>query len=104
MEHVIDAEVRTQVGKGNNKRLRRNGKMPAVVYGHEEPLSIALDERNFIQEFKTISESTIVRLKLGKESRDVLVRDFQEDVLTGRVLHVDFYEIEKGKGFLPGGL
>ncbi|AFG37931.1 50S ribosomal protein L25 [Spirochaeta africana] len=97
MEHVIVAEKRTEVGKGPNNRLRAAGRIPAVVYGHDDAFSVSMDERDFMREFKVVSESTILNLKVGKEKRDVLIKDYQEDVITGRVLHVDFYEVEAGK-------
>lgn len=97
MEHVITAEKRTETGKGPNNRLRSSGKIPAVVYGHSDAVSIALNERDFSREFHKVSESTILNLKFDKQNLEVLIKDYQEDVITGRILHVDFYEIEKGK-------
>ncbi len=97
MENVVVAESRTEVGKGANGRLRRAGKLPAVMYGHAGAQSIVLDEREFGLAFKNTSESTILKLKIGKKESDVLIKDYQEDVLSGRLLHVDFFEIERGK-------
>ncbi len=83
--------------KGPNRQLRRAGKIPAVIYGHTQPLSVAVDEHEFKTKFRRISESTIIQLNGDKKAHDVLVRDWQTDVLTGRVIHLDFYEIDKDK-------
>jgi len=83
--------------KGPNRQLRRSGKIPAVIYGHTQPLSVAVDEREFKTKFHRISENTIIQLNGDQKPHDVLVRDWQADVLTGRVIHLDFYEIDKDK-------
>ncbi len=96
-QKTLTAVQRVGTKKGAARRLRKMGKIPAVVYGHNEPMNISVDEHEFIFKFNTISESTIIRLNLDDKSHDVLIRDFQENAITGRVLHIDFYEIEKGK-------
>lgn len=83
--------------KGPNRQLRRSGKIPAVVYGHATPLSVAVDEHEFKTKFHRVSENTIIQLNGDEKAHEVLVRDWQTDVLTGRIIHIDFYEIEKGK-------
>lgn len=83
--------------KSANRQLRRAGKIPAIIYGSVQPVAVAIDEREFKTQFQRISENTIIQLKGDEKPRDVLVRDWQTDVLTGRVIHIDFYEIEKGR-------
>jgi large subunit ribosomal protein L25 len=89
--------LRKETKKGPSRRLRRVGKIPSIVYGHNEPICIAVDEHEFNTKFKTISESTIITLKSDERSYDVLVKDYQEDTIRGKIVHIDFYEIEKGK-------
>jgi len=88
---------REQTKKQAARALRRAGKIPAVVYGHNAPQAIAVDEQEFSTKFSRVSENTIIKLKLGEDSHDVLIRDFQENIINGKILHIDFYEIEKGK-------
>jgi large subunit ribosomal protein L25 len=83
--------------KGANRRLRRTGKIPAVIYGHKGPLSVAVDESEFATQFHRISENTIVQLTGDNTPHDVLVRDFQTDVISGKITHIDFYEIDQSK-------
>ncbi len=96
-QKTVIAEKRDQVKKGTAGRLRRAGKIPAVVYGRGNSLPISLDGHDFQMQFKTVSENTIINLKVGEKDYDVLVKDYQEDILTGKILHIDFYEVEKGK-------
>lgn len=84
-------------GKSVNRSLRRNGEIPCVIYGHNEPVSVAISAQEFNTKFKVVSENVIIKLAVDKNSYDVLVKDFQEDIITGKVMHIDFFEIEKGK-------
>ena len=90
-------EKRENNGKRSNWRLRRTGKIPAVIYGHQKPIAICVNEHEFNTKFKAISENIIIELKLGDKKYNTLVKDYQEDILSGKILHLDFYEIEKGK-------
>jgi large subunit ribosomal protein L25 len=96
-QKTLNASERKKLGKGEAGRLRRLGQIPAVIYGHREPLAVAVDEREFGTKFHRISESTIIRLNLGGQEREVLIRDFQEDVINGRITHIDFYEVDKDR-------
>ncbi len=93
----LNVEARQGGGKGVAGRLRSTGKIPAVIYGHTSPTSIAVDAHEFRSAFKRITENTIVELLLGGAVHEVLVKDYQRDNITGQILHVDFYEFEKGK-------
>jgi large subunit ribosomal protein L25 len=88
---------RTAKSKSLNRKLRRTGQIPAIIYGHNKPVSISLDEHEFISKFKDMPENVIINLDMGSKKFDVLIKDFQEDVLKGTITHIDFYEIEKGK-------
>ena len=83
--------------KGPAKQLRKEGKIPAVVYGHAAPLHISVDAREFSKKFRVVTENTIIILDMGGKQTEVLVKDLQEDIITETVKHIDFYEIEKGK-------
>jgi large subunit ribosomal protein L25 len=93
----LNVEMRQGGGKSVAGRLRATGKIPAVIYGHTTPTSITVDAREFRTAFKRITQNTIVALHLPGGVHEVLVKDYQRDNLTGQVLHVDFYEFEKGK-------
>lgn len=98
MEHKsLSAAPRKEIRKGVTRSLRRSGQIPAVMYGHAGVSTVSVDAREFGQKFKRITENTIVSLSFEGKSHDVLVKDFQEDALTGNITHIDFFEIESGK-------
>lgn len=94
---TLTAFERTEFRKSATKKLRKAGRIPAVIYGSEHPASIAIDAHEFHKKFHTISENTIITIKSDSSSWDVLVKDFQEDLLNDEILHIDFYEIEQGR-------
>jgi len=96
-QKTLSAAARSELKTGAARRLRRAGKIPAVIYGHREPVSVTLDALEFGREFKIISESQIVQITVDGEHYDCLIKDYQEDILTGAVEHIDFFEIEAGK-------
>jgi len=93
----LNVESRQGGGKSVAGRLRREGKIPAVIYGHTSPTPIAIDAHEFRNAFKRITGNTIVELHMPGGVHEVLVKDYQRDNLSGQILHVDFYEFEKGK-------
>ncbi len=96
-EKHLTAELRKEFKKGAARRLRRDGRIPGIVYGHDEPIPISISGREFRKEFHTISESTLIRLAVDGKERQVLVKEYQEDIIKGDLLHIDFYEVEMGK-------
>jgi large subunit ribosomal protein L25 len=96
-QKTLNAESRVELRKGASRRLRRSGKIPAILYGHSGTAPITIDAHEFSQTFKQMSENTIINLQIGKQAYDVLLKDFQEDIIKGSITHIDFYEIERGK-------
>ena len=101
----LQAEPRRVLGK-KVKLLRRQGLVPANMYGHgRESVAMQLPERLVVQKVARASGSTLFSLELnGGESQTVLVKALQRHPTTGRVLHVDFYQVamtEKLKANVP---
>ncbi len=95
---ILKAEKRTEHGKVAAKRMRNAGVIPAVMYdGKGVPVSLAVNERDFMKLFKNVTESTIVKLEIGSEDYEVFIKDYQHNIVTDRIQHVDFYEVERGK-------
>jgi large subunit ribosomal protein L25 len=94
---TLNVQAREGRKKGMAGRLRASGKIPAIIYGHTQPTAITVDAREFRTAFKRITENTIVQLLMPEGTHEVLVKDYQRDNLTGEILHIDFYEFEKGK-------
>ncbi len=91
------AEIRQADGKGPARRLRRSGKIPAILYGEGEPMPLAIDAREWMTEFRHATGNTIIKLKIDGQDQDVLVKDIQDDILSERVIHIDFYAIHAGR-------
>ncbi len=92
----LKARQRTDTGKQVVKALRRNGGLPAVVYGSgESSTPLTLDYREF-EGFlrKTRGESVVINLEIeGMEDKKALLRDIQRDYLRNQLLHADFQQI-----------
>jgi large subunit ribosomal protein L25 len=92
-EIVLQAEPRTVIGK-QNRALRREGRLPAILYGsHIEPTPISLDMHSASMILPTITSSQFIIIDLGKEQHSVLVRERQRHPVRGELLHVDFQVI-----------
>ncbi|MGB6420326.1 MAG: 50S ribosomal protein L25 [Anaerolineales bacterium] len=92
-EVLLQASKRDVVGK-QVKTLRREGILPAIVYGRGiSPIPISLNTRNANQILSAISSSSLVVLEIDGEKHTTLIRDKQRDPVTGGVLHIDFHEV-----------
>lgn len=96
MQSII-AEKRDILGK-KVSNLRRQGFLPAVIYGKKkEAESVAVREIDFMKLWKSAGESTIVELKLGPKTENVLIQDVALDPLKDKPIHADFYVVEMDK-------
>ena len=97
MTFTLEATTRTERGK-ELAALRKEGKIPAVVYGPKEPATaITLDRIQFEKIFKQAGESSIITPPGLNGAKEVLVHDVAFDPTVGGIMHVDFYAIEAGK-------
>lgn len=92
----LDAEVRDGSGKGLARALRREGKVPAIIYGGKDgEQSITLNAKELTLEvMKGHFSSKVVDLKIGKQSVHVLPREIQLHPVTDKVLHADFMRVK----------
>ncbi len=96
-EKVLNANRRVVLTKSNLLSLRKQKRIPAVMYDrHGKSTSIDVCELEFGKLFKTITESTILKVMLEGEEHEVFVKDFQYDRIQEKILHVDFYAVERG--------
>jgi large subunit ribosomal protein L25 len=94
---VLKAQSRQTKGSVEARKTRRAGRIPGVLYGRSvKAISIDLDALEFTTGIKNISESTIVKVEVDGKIYDVFVKDTQRNILDGKILHVDFYEVESG--------
>ena len=91
MDNVILKATRRDVTGKQVKALRRQGRLPAVLYGHNvEPIAISLDAHQTSLTLTGLSASTIVTIDLDGEQHATLVRERQKDYIRNAFIHIDF--------------
>lgn len=95
---TLKAEPRTRVGKGSARALRREGKIPAVIYGDKQaPLSITVSANEIYHRIRRGHfTTTIVDIEVDGKTIRALPREYQMDPVKDMPLHVDFLRISKG--------
>ncbi len=96
-EYTLKGYDRKDLRKGVTRQLRRDGMIPAVIYGKNESKAISVEAREFNNKFHHISENTLIIITIGRKKHEVLIKDYQENLLKNYLVHLDFYEVEKGK-------
>lgn len=94
--NTVDADIRTSFGKGAARKLRQNGKIPAVVYGHgSDPLHVALPAH----ETTLIARraNALLDLKMPEDQQLVLIKDIQRDPVRQIIEHLDLVIVRKGE-------
>ena len=100
MEQIsLDAQVRKTTGNGPARVLRREGRVPAILYGPKtEPVMLSIDNKEFDQIVKKTSIGSVLLkldIKNGQTtSRSAMVKELQTHPVTGQYLHIDFYEVD----------
>ena len=95
-KHVLNVVTRTGLGKGAVKRLRAEGNVPAVIYGHGAPaktLYFSAAEWEVLQKY----ELNLLSLKEGDNEMLALIKEVQNDFIRGKVKHVDFLEVNRNE-------
>lgn len=97
MAITLDAKTRTATGKGAARTLRREGKVPGVIYGHgREPEALALDVTALSKALVSVHGATIIDVTVdGRPPVKALIRELQRNpVRPGDVIHLDLYEVK----------
>ncbi len=89
------AEFRDDQGKGASRRLRRSGKVPAILYGgHEQARPLQLEHDKLLQMLENEKfYSTILSLSVGREKQPAVLKDLQRHPFKNQVLHIDFQRV-----------
>jgi len=97
MEFKLEAEKRDGTGKGVARKLRAQGQVPAVLYGHGmAPVSVSVDAKDLGHALHTdAGANVLVDLHVGSDKHLVLAREIQRNHLRGELLHVDFLVIRR---------
>ena len=94
-EFNLIAEMRDDQGKGASRRLRRQGKVPAVIYGAgRDPRNLMFDHNKVLRQLDDPSfYSSILNIKVGEKSRAAIVKDIQRHPSKKQIIHIDLQRI-----------
>ena len=93
----LNADPRSDSGKGASRRLRHQGLVPAIVYGGDsDPVQVSLDHNKFMHELDHETIYTqVVELQVGGLTEEVILRDLQRHPYKNKIMHADFFRIDK---------
>lgn len=93
---TLDAELRTDLGKGASRRLRHANKVPAILYGEgQEPVSLTLEHKNvFRAQQEEAFYSHVLTLNIAGKPVECLIKDMQRHPFKDIVMHLDFLRID----------
>lgn len=98
MSNEIQATLRNEQGTGASRRLRREGQVPAIVYGAGEIQAISLNHKEMFYALEKESFFTqLLKLNIDGKTVDVIVRDFQIHPVRRQVQHIDFQAVDVNK-------
>ena len=89
------ADIREDSGKGASRRLRREDKVPAIIYGAgRPPRALVFDHNKVIKQLENESfYSSVLNIKVGEKSQAAIVKDLQRHPSLPRIMHMDFQRI-----------
>lgn len=98
MSEKIKAEARTEFGKGAARRIRRDHKVPAVIYGHgNDPIHVTLPGHDTMMALKHGGANALLELEIDGKVQLALTKQVQVDPIARTLEHVDFVAVVKGE-------
>jgi len=98
-EQLLSVKKREGIGRGNSRRLRAQGQIPAVIYGKSGNVHYAVAEREFLMLMRKVAGTTsVITLEDDDKQRtEALIHEYQRDPITDRFQHIDFLEVVAGE-------
>jgi large subunit ribosomal protein L25 len=97
-EDLIKAEPRTEFGKGAARRIRRDDKVPAVIYGHgNDPIHVSLPGHDTMLAIKHGGANAVLNIEIEGKVQLALTKQVQADPIKGFLEHIDFVAVRKGE-------
>ncbi len=97
-ETTLQAESRTEFGKGAARRLRRDSKVPAVLYGHgTDPIHVSLPGHDTMMALKHGGANALLSIDLQGQTRLAIPKQVQRDPVKGFLEHLDLLIVERGE-------
>ena len=99
IEFTLNAEAREDAGRGASRRLRREGRVPAILYGGDtKALPLTLDHNELIHNLHIEAfHSHVLTVKIGKKNEQAILKDVQHHPFKNEVLHVDLQRVKAGQ-------
>ena len=98
MSEVLSGKIREKTGKVATKEVRKNGEIPAVLYGLKDNLSFSVSPSNLKDILTAKGQNALIDLNLeGDKQRKVILKEFQSHPLRELWVHVDFLEVDISK-------
>ena len=95
MSEVLSGKIREKTGKAATKEVRRNGEIPAVLYGLQDNFSLSICPDNLNSIVKAKGKNALIDLELeGDKQRKVILKDYQSHPLKKLWVHIDFLEVD----------
>jgi large subunit ribosomal protein L25 len=96
MSTVLQANERKEFRKSAVKQLRNNGKIPAVIYGTKvENKPVTVNSADLTKTLRAVGRNGIITLDIDGDQQDVILTDYQADVMKKEITHADFLAIDK---------
>jgi len=90
---LLKAEIREHTGSKTVRKVREQGRIPAIVYGHKKtPAAISLDAHNFVEGLH--HGHRVMDIQIGKKKEKTIVKELQYDHLGKNIIHVDFIRVD----------
>ena len=90
---LLKAEVREHTGSKAVRKVRQQGRIPAIVYGHkQEPVAISLDEHDFVEGLH--HRHRLIDVQMGRKKERMIVKELQYDYLGRNIIHADLMRVD----------
>lgn len=90
---LLKAEIREQTGSGHAAKVRKQGRIPAVVYGHKEkPVTISLDKHSLVEGLH--HGHRLMDVQIGEKQQKMIIKELQYDHLSRDIIHVDLMRVD----------
>ncbi len=90
---LLKAEVREHTGSKAVRKVRRQGRIPAIVYGHkQESMAISLDQHDFLERLH--HGYRLIDVQMGRKKEKMLIKEVQYDYLGRSIIHVDLMRVD----------
>jgi large subunit ribosomal protein L25 len=90
---LLKAEIRERTGSKAVQKVRREGRIPAIVYGHKQtPMAISIDAHNFVEGLH--HGHRLMDVQINKKKEKIIVKDLQYDYLGKNIIHADLMRVD----------